>query len=400
MKNYLIYSYIALILLEGPLVAIVGIRGIHYISAIIMIAIIVECNNSYIFKKAFTTIPVITWAIWILYSLVNWLFFQNIAFAEEGNPGSINFIMRILITPLFFMVIVYYEASRNFSKLVKSLVVVLFIYTVIGMLFQSAATGTTLDERGSEMLGNGFALMAVVSFFILAVANRTNNLSYRMFIMLGILTFLAILFGATRKAFGGWIIIAFFYIIEKYNFKKPVNILLLVAISIVGYYFIDFVVGHTLLGERLNLIEDDSAKFVTNENNLFLKLMGDRAFFYIYGWDIFVTHPINGIGLTNFPVYTRTTLAIHSEYMVQLCEGGVIGSFIYLIFNCSILYYILSSLKSKNKTTILICLGGFISILFISFFAWTYAFSRYFLIYGMIMAICRPLSLKRNITVR
>ena len=118
--------------------------------------------------------------------------------------------------------------------------------------------------------------------------------------------------------------------------------------------------------------------------------MGDRAFFYIYGGDLFLKYPIYGIGLTNFPVYTGSELPIHSEYIVQLCECGIIGAVIYILFILSLLIPILRMIRNNHSPAFMICMGALMTVLFISFYTWTYSIPRYFLAFGIILSVCRP----------
>ena len=128
---------------------------------------------------------------------------------------------------------------------------------------------------------------------------------------------------------------------------------------------------NTVMGQRLSMIEETSMTYGA-ENSLFLKFMGDRAFFYIYGFELFLKNPLNGIGLTNFPIYMNTEVPIHSEYIVQLCECGLIGSFLYLLFNASIIRSIIKAFKHTPYALVMVCLGGMLSVLFISLYSSLY----------------------------
>jgi O-antigen ligase len=89
---------------------------------------------------------------------------------------------------------------------------------------------------------------------------------------------------------------------------------------------------HTVLGRRLNDIEETS-KLYNKTNIAVFDLLGDRTYYYLKGWELFVKHPVTGIGLRNFRIKTGSKETMHSEYMVQLAEGGIIGSFLFILFS-------------------------------------------------------------------
>jgi O-antigen ligase len=78
------------------------------------------------------------------------------------------------------------------------------------------------------------------------------------------------------------------------------------------------------------------------------RMFDGRARYYLDGWDLFLNNKINGIGLTNFMYYDIRSRALHTEYMAQLAEGGLIGTLLFLLFYS---YIIISLFKiRKNKS--------------------------------------------------
>ena len=156
------------------------------------------------------------------------------------------------------------------------------------------------------------------------------------------------------------------------------------------------ILSNTLLGERLFEAATNTNKFNTT-NSKFLELMDDRAIFYIEGWLLFIENPITGIGLRNFMVDFDYEHPIHSEYMVQIAETGIIGTTLYVIFYTLIIRLILKTRKNKLNSNIFLIMFGFIAtILFISLTSWTYEFSRYYVIFGLIIGYSYYLIHNRN----
>ena len=81
---------------------------------------------------------------------------------------------------------------------------------------------------------------------------------------------------------------------------------------------------------------------------------------------------------------------IHSEYMVQLTEGGIIGTTFYIVFAMSFLGIITKYYKiTKDKANTLIYLSDFFYIAFISLSAWIYAYPHYFAVCALIIYKCK-----------
>ena len=101
---------------------------------------------------------------------------------------------------------------------------------------------------------------------------------------------------------------------------------------------------------------------------------------------------MNGIGLKNYFFKGYGSLVIHSEYMVQLAEGGVIGAALFLLFNQWIARWLFKLfLVRSNRALVALLAGAFISILFIDLTAWTYQFSMYFVMLGVVIGYIRIL---------
>lgn len=376
------YLAIALALLETPLSIVFHLPGGYIISAFLMIISLVLYKDDILFKKIIGSPPIVLWAIWIIYSLINW----RIGPCYNMDMADPLYVLKRQVLPIETMILVYYEGVKNQKRTILFIVIVLAIFTIIGLTFQGRMTETS--DRGDTMLGNHLPLAACVMTFFAFLAYCRSYIKIYFFYFVLVLALLGIFYIATRKALGGFVIIAFFYVIGKYDIKKPKYVFALAAISVLSILAYNYVMDYTLMGQRMAGIGEASAAYNVNDS-FFLKFVGDRAVFYVLGWEAFLSHPLNGIGLTNFVEYAGMGFVLHTEYMVQLCENGIIGSFIYLMFNLSILSSIFKSRLYLDRVVFLTCLGGMICILFISFTAWTYSFPRYFAVYGIILAICR-----------
>ena len=160
----------------------------------------------------------------------------------------------------------------------------------------------------------------------------------------------------------------------------------------VAYLSVTYILQNTMMGERFQSIEDDAEVYNTTNYGI-LSLLGDRAFFYIEGWELFLKSPICGIGINNFMQVAKYPMPIHSEYMVQLVENGIVGFVLYLFFVWSLFY-------TTNKLCDIgfrrLALGWIMSVLFISFTSWVYDMSHFYIIFGLIIGMRNhyPLEIK------
>lgn len=371
----------AFAIMEKPLSLLFGFKG-GYIIAICLMFIVILCNiNDIILKKILKSPPVVIWIIWIIYSLSNWYFGPKYNL-DMSDP---LYVARRQLMPIGMMIIVSYEGIRDTKKTIWTLITIMLMYVLIGLLFQQGMSQN--DDREDTMLGNEVALTACILGFYSFMASAKSMIKDYFLIFILVIVMIGIFYLSTRKALGGIAILAFLYLIGRYDIRKPRYILTLAVFGILSYWSFGYIMENTMMGERLATVSEAAYLRGANEDDIFLRFVGDRAGSYIWGWSIFLQNPITGIGLTNYPSYTMTGIPLHTEYMAELCENGIIGTILYICFNLSIFIMIFKSEKSCNRGVKFVCLGGMACILFISLTAWTYSFPRYFSIYGIIIAI-------------
>ena len=386
------YLFVFLVIMDLPLVTIFGLNGVHVIAEMLMFVTTFLHVSDKKFIRIITSTPVVLWLLWIIYSLINWRFSPGPRSTDLGNP---LYMLHYILTPLFTMLISYYEGSRDLKQFLTFCIVVMSAYVVIGVTMQGGGAVAS-DERTGTSLGNELALTSCVLAFVSFLSFSKKYIKTPLFLFVNFLVLVGIFFISTRKAMGGWFVIVFFYLVGYYNLKDPKKIIGFgIALAVIGLGAM-YILQNTFMGERMMDIENSSAKWMENDSNLFLRYMGDRAYFYIYGWALFLQYPWTGIGLENFGFYMIRDERIHSEYIVELCENGVIGSLLYLIFNISIIKSIVKSFKIQPRIVSFVCVGGMACIIFISFYAWTYSVSKYFIMMGIILSVCMPTLYKKQ----
>lgn len=335
------------------------------------------------YLKLLKTPPMLIWTIWCIYSFFNW----KISALVNTNE-SLVFILKSFVYPIITMCIVYYEGIINMKRTTIVVVIALTFYVTCGLIFQDALAYSLEDtvpkEKGGSILGNMLPLNACALSFFAVMTYVKGWMSRKWLYLLLALSFASILFVATRKAFVGWGIIVLMYYLSTSKDSSLSMVIKLIFFGVIAYFAFYYILDNTHLGERLMTIEDQGEK--GNKSDIkALSFLGDRAIQYILSWDLFLKHPINGIGLHNFSIKADFPFVLHSEYMVQLCECGIIGTSLYLLFVKGIISRIFKSYK-YNKKVFFASLGGMLCVLFINCTAWTYQSTAYFAMYGMILA--------------
>ena len=391
--NILNWTYIYLCILTWAIDTILGnnlISPLHIDVAVLFMACLVNSRDAY-FCKAFTSGPIMIWGLWTIYSIVNWFICP---YDESTAESHMRWYWNIfsLSKTYFMLVLIYYEACRNLTRTIKFITYAFILYLIIGIGGQWDAPmreEKTWEGRNGTILGNHFPLNMLCSLFVLILGNIYGYIKKKQLIIwMGIVTFV-IFWVATRKAMGGMFIIILFYIIARIKILSFVNLLKLFTISIILILLSSLIMDYTLVGLRINTLR-------TNDNDInqdvpvWLEFLGDRAIQYVKAWEVFRQHPINGVGLGNSMNYTGLPFPIHSEYMEQLCEGGIIGAFLYLCFIFNIIKCIRKAWVKRSRSVTIICIGGMSVLLFLSFTTWVYNIPCFFIIYALVIAYCNP----------
>lgn len=344
-------------------------------------------------KKHLRSNPIFIWGVWILYSSINLLIM-----GYHGETPFIFFVMNYLLIPFFAMVIARKEIIRDKYKFLKLMSIVLVVFSLFSIttLSSSGAENTDL-ERSLGALGNMGPLTSLFIVFFFGLRYIIKKVNISILIAVIIFTVTIITMSGTRKAFGAVIIILIALVISRFklNFR---NVILILALSIGVNFGYNYVMENTFLGQRF----EKGAKVGEERNTTdfeILNFLGDRASHYIEGWYLFLEHPINGVGIRNFIYVTNGHHVLHTEYIVQLAEGGIIGSIIFILFYFGIGKRILKTWrKHKNRRPeIWLLMGALGAILFIGLTAWTYSFAHYFIIIGIILGYLEVIKIESKI---
>ncbi len=337
--------------------------------------------------KSLSQIPkiMLIWGVWILYNII-------LSRVKGFDMGSISFpiwAINCLIKPFITMLVAYNTFRMGSDRTIKSLFYCWLVFVAIGIVTMQGHTRDVMGEdvtRQSNEMGNTFINASIFLLMFAFYALNKGLIKINIFIVACLIEILAIVLSGSRKGMLSIFIIFFMSYVGKKTDMSMKQFVRISFIAMIAYLVVQIIMTYTVAGLRIQagLEEEEYA------DNWFLSKMGDRAFMYDYGWELFLENPLTGIGLQNFRWQNALgiELALHTEYMVQICECGIIGSVLFLIF-----YYgmakriVLLLISGANKQETFVLLATFTGFLMMSFFAWTYSHIYFFLFFGFIYAV-------------
>ena len=331
-------------------------------------------------KHIFGSWAFICWALLVLFSFAN-----SMLQGYVSQFGLVHYIRVNFLLPFVLLVVTIIELDNDRKRCLHVLLVAFLAFMVLGVLNLSQSD----DERAMvEGIGNALPLTASVCPFIAGVLFCEGKLKGGLLSFGFIVAFalVVIISAATRKALGALVLILLGVLLGQGKKKDAQSFLFLIIGLIVLFVGLHWLMGNTLIGERLFESKDEYyVQLVENPavNDFLMKLLGDRAMMYYLGFELFTIHPIAGIGLNNFMYVSQFGYRLHSEYMVQLCENGLIGFCLLLLFYFS-LFKGLNRVRQKGNN-IMVYMFGLLAVLFINLTAWTYNMNNVMIIYALII---------------
>ncbi|MBN1183218.1 MAG: O-antigen ligase family protein [Bacteroidales bacterium] len=298
----------------------------------------------------------------------------------EGVWGQAKTMLQLGVM-LFFV----YNISLSL-KLGSNLLFLAFFLTIyfllvyFGASFGLAPTESQVGARMTGMSANPNALGFIILYGLISllyIFESKENPLYRLisnnWYLIFMLFLLLLLPTGSRKSFASLLGTFIFYgLIKQRNVLRSI----LGMSLIIGF-------GYILFWNTLSIKFESSkmAERITNEQIL-QHGFDDRKYLYIEAMDLFVEHPLFGIGLANFQFKSTSGQETHSYYMEMLSCTGIVGFAI--IFS---IYYLMGKRVYrlyKNQVAIdeSIFIFNFLFITFLMSFGYTYhlSFNHWFVV--------------------
>lgn len=309
--------------------------------------------------------PIIFWALLMSYHLLN-CYFRDIL-NPEYNIFTITVRNLALLTCVPFL---YYQ---NRIKIIY-IILFAFLYNLIATYL----TGTT-DETEERLTGiyyttqlGQMAGLACCLISLLIFLQKKMWLYSLYIIPIGIM-----LLSGSRN---GLLVVCFALVMLLVAYISKGNVLKMVffiVLAFVGYNYLQT----TEIYDRLMNVSSEYSLIQTG--TVWDKILGDRIYYYVIGFQNFLDNPIYGIGLLNFQEYNNYKYPLHTESMTHLAEGGLIGITMYILFLRS---YIRQFVWFCSFRNILFnqMLVLFICIFVVGATARIYHYEFFFAMYGLI----------------
>lgn len=380
MERYLRFEYffIIMVLLWEPFQRfILKVDAAAYsitLLSIILLSILIKKKSFYKigFKK-----PLIIWFIWLIYSFINSLI-------KGYNPDlPILSLFTNLSVPLILMIVITIEFKRDDKKLLNSLITGLYLAIILILLFD---TETEQGRIGEVLNSNTVGMMATVLCMLLYLKYYKQHLNTLWFFILVSLPTFTIISTGSRTSFGGLALLLGLHFFLKRSRILLINLLKIVLVAGLLSLPVNYLLENTVIGERIMSTSKQSEDMDFETGNPILDKFGDRGIFYYIGWEVFIEHPITGVGLEHFADYNEFELSQHSEYMIQLTELGLIGFTLFFLFYLSIfknLFKIKNILINKRENELYI---GYVFIILLMITATRmYQEGHFFVIIGVVI---------------
>ncbi len=344
MKKYLKfeYLYIAIIIVWVPLSRfILKADGAARSITVLTLFLITYLSLKKDFLKIAMSKPLIIWGLWVLYA-----FFNTLYKGLDGELPVYSF-LTLLIVPYLLMVLISFLSLKNYYELINVLIFSFYLSLIIILLFNKNSFED--DRYGGEMNSNTVGLMSVVLLMFIYLKYFFKRISLNLFLIIGSIPVILIILTGSKTAFGGLILLYFSHLVVNRSKSTVKNIVKSLAAIILLLIPLNYLVNNTQLGERILKTTEAGEELGLDTGNEFLNKFGDRGLYYYFGWKVFEDNPVTGIGLNNYKSYMDEEYSLHTEYMIQLAELGIIGFILFLSFYFSIIKNLLGLRKIKTK---------------------------------------------------
>lgn len=339
--------------------------GNGYIVILLSIIYLIVNKSTYRIKPFLNNHAIVIWFVLMCYHIVNAIYKGATEGLESQSilPGTI---INILLMTLCSYMYVINKRFLLWTIFVSLTYYLLVAYNFNTMLDDGRFSGFLYTTQLGQMSG---VLCIIISLLIYEKKNFMYAILYTFPV------FMMILAGSRNGLLT--VLFSLAVLAAPYFFQRRNSILLVGILALILYNNIQ----GSLVMERT----DNSEYILEYETGTFLDyILGDRLFYYIVGWTNYIENPLTGIGLLNFAEYNAYRYPIHSEPMTHLCEGGLVGAVLYLLFKWQFVKVFIIKCR-VNTLALNQCLVVFVALIFIGLTARIYHYEFFFPLYGIIL---------------
>lgn len=343
------------------------------------------------FWRALFKPPLIFWVLWGIYAYINTIF-QG----YNNTPYSTFFVE--LFAPIFVLLIINTLEFKKRKYIFNIIIVSLYLNLLLIIIeLPNLISLRNVSNSSFALNSNEVGVIAITLLLFGYLKHVYDEIKLIYLLLLVIIPIFVIFLSGSRNAFIGFMMIFITYFNTDKNDKHKLKLLKLIFGLCFAISIIYFTLNYTSLGNRIIETKEQSEKMNLNSGTIFDK-MGDRGIFYILGFQAFKEHPIYGIGLYNYPKYSGSYVQ-HSEYMLQLCELGILGSILFLLFYLTIIKRLFLLYRNKsiyNNSVLITHILILIVILFMAASTRVFNSIYFFLLLGITIKFTQNPQLKSN----
>lgn len=268
-----------------------------------------------------------------------------------GLNKTANYLYRML--PLF-LTVVFIKDKRQVFEIIALMVVSLILADVAAIWQGMNGNYRAHGFSANYMVMAGFLLQMIPFLLVLSLEGKFLSDRYRIACFLVfILSCVALIYNGTR---GAWIAIGIVIPLGLLGMKasKKLIVTMLVSLAVCTLLLLQI----PIIKDRVHSITD-----MTNQSN------SERILLWQSSWNMFLDHPITGIGTGNFeklyvgrymqPTAREELSNAHNNYIHALTENGLIGFTAFLYLFVYILYHSYRTMKIPHQRV-----WGLITLLF------------------------------------
>lgn len=378
---------LVIIVLFPIISALLSFSGGFKLPAIIGILSVLFLSKNKNFRKSFFSSSVLIWLLLMSYHFIN-------AYTLNVPETDINVLISCVIIPVIALGLTIY-LFQDFDLGISIILYTYYVFTIMAFLVFKI-TGTVNDEGRialESLHPNVIGQYAGFTAITLSIYSIYKNKSIIFYSLGSLLPLSVILLTQSRNSFSIFFMSIIIYVVGYLTKEKAKLKVLLITTSIilVGLFAGQYISQNTNAGQRFTSISDGEmmqANVLYSTGTVFDQLLGERIVYYVVGYKNFLDNPINGIGLWNYNNYNKSTFPLHSEYMVHLAEGGLIGISLYAFFIYSVISLFVNYKNKKHylyKQIQLIL----VVILFLAITAREFRYVQFFLMWGLVIGFLR-----------
>lgn len=365
-----------------PILCYIGLPGANTIVSLLFILLYLKYfyTEKHFRQIAFSK-PMV---IWLLLTIFHW---WN---AIEKEVPEVNFIDLLHGLKIYSCLVIFcFWGTNDFKKTVNTLFFTFTFYIIIAFFIcdfdeSERMSGVIYTTQLGQTVGMyalyivykshfknysilDFSKLFVLPCIIVALSQSRNSL-----LLVGI-SYMACIFDL-------------YFLRQRFSTSKKVmsfivlSILILIILPVIAESAV-----FNRIGEMNEVVSESHFYKENGTGTVFDFIVGDRLVYYITGWTLFLQSPITGIGMWNYRFITGGTFPLHSEFMVHLCEGGLIASILYV---CFIIMVIINISRYKYERGVrVIAYISVASILICGIWARVFFYEFFYPVYGLALSL-------------